>query len=327
MSDDLERRLQLERDRLAQLETHQLPLLTGTEQTRLTWARAVESSADLPQFYQSYMDELLAGRAFPYAVLTPTFPGFMHRENEHLIFSLDRHLYVLERHKQQLNVVRYVLADIHYVEVGAILLYGWLKLSGSADGQLVTSTLRFNVVTDRLFVPFVNQIRPAARPFAAGDLSAEQDKFDYLMSVNFKFMNYARRSLQPGERVIQPLLQPEIRAKLITVFGRSLYRTVALSHIHILTDTEWIIIRDDERSPGGNGRVRHGGVWDYVPLDRIRAVVLTPRHDGRLVLTIQLPHGDQIDSVFAASQRDKLTTFFDRLVQVAPQVTLRADVP
>ena len=118
MSDDLERRLQLERDRLGQLETRQLPVMTAGEQTRLSWARAIESRADLPQFYQGFMDELLAGRAFPYAVLTPTFAGFTHRETERLIFSLERDLYVLERNKQQLKAVRYALADIHYVEIG-----------------------------------------------------------------------------------------------------------------------------------------------------------------------------------------------------------------
>ena len=204
-------------------------------------------------------------------------------------------------------------------------MYSWLTISGLAEGRLARSTLRFNTVNDELFLPFINQIRPAARR-AASELSAERSKFDYLLSVNYKFMNYARRSLVPGEHVIQPLLQPEIRAKLITLFGRSWYRTVSTSHIHILTDTEWIIIRDDEHSPIGSGRVRHGGVWNYVPLDRISAVALNPRPDGRLTLTIQLPHGDQLDSVFAASQRSELTTFFDQLVRAAPQVTIRADV-
>ncbi len=325
MSDDLERRLQIERDRIAQLETSQLPMMTGGEQTRLSWARAIRSRADLPQFYHGFMDELLAGRAFPYAVLTPTFAGFMRRELERLIFSLERDLYVLERSRQRLNTTRYALADIHYVELGAILLYGWLKISGPADGKLITSTLRFNVVNDQLLTPFIEQIRPAARRPDAVDLPTEQRKFDYLLNENFKFMNYARRSLLPGECVIQPLLQPEIRATLITLLGRSWSRTVATAHIHILTDTEWIIIRDDEHSPIGHGQVRYGGIWTYVPLDRITSVSLSTRHDERLTLTLHFSHDDRLDSVFAPSNREAVAAFLKQVASAAPGVLIHGD--
>jgi hypothetical protein len=326
MSDDLERRLQIERDRIAQLETHQLPVMTAGEQTRLSWARAIHARADLPQFYQGVMDELLAGRAFPYAVLTPTFPGFTQRELERLIFSRDREVYILARDKRRLTTTRYALADIHYVEVGAILLHDWLKFSGLADGNLTMSTLRFNAVSAQLLTPFIEQIRPAAQPPAAGDLSTEQRKFDYLLTENYKFMNYARRSLLPGERVIQPLLQPEIRATLVRLLGRSWSRTVATARIHILTDVEWIIIRDDEHAPPGNGQVRYGGVWTYVPLDRITGVSLSTRGDERLTLTIHFPHDDRLESVFAPSKREAIAVFLNQLVSVAPGVAIRGDV-
>ncbi|MBI5568051.1 MAG: hypothetical protein HY870_24345 [Chloroflexi bacterium] len=326
MSDDLERRLQIERDRIAQLETRQLPTMTAGEQTRLSWARAIRSRADLPQFYHAFIAELLAGRTLPYAVLTPTFPGFLRRETERLIFNLERDLYVLERRKPQLNCLRYALADIHYVEIGAILLHGWLKISGLADGKLSASTLRFNVVNDHLFTPFIEQIRPAARHLSASDLPAEQRKFDYLSTDNFKFMNYARRSLLPGERVIQPLLQPEIRATLITLLGRSWSRTVTTAHIHILTDSEWIIIRDDEQAPMGRGQVRYGGIWTYVPLDRITGVSLSTRPDDRLTLTLHFSHADHLDSVFASSNREAVAAFLRQLASVAPGVAVHGDV-
>ncbi len=325
MSDDLERRLQLERDRIAHLETGQLPVMTGAEQTRLSWARAVESRADLPPFYHAYLDDLLAGRPLPYAVLTPTFPGFMHRETERLIFTLDGELYILARGQQRLDVTRYALADIHYVEIGAILLYGWLKISGAANGQLTETRLRFNVVSEQLLMPFVEQIRPAARRAGLVDLPAEKRKFDYLMNENYKFMNYARRSLLPGERVIQPLLQPEIRATLVTLLGKTWSRTVALAHIHILTDSEWIIIRDDEHSPMGNGQVRYGGVWTYVPLDRLTRVTVSARRDDRLLLTLYFAHDDSLTSVFAPANREALAAFLKQVASVAPVVTVHGD--
>ncbi len=324
MSDDLERRLQIERDRLTQLELSQLPVMTAGEQTRLSWSRAIQTRADLPQFYQGYMDELLAGRAFPYAVLLPRFLGLARRELEHLIFSLERDLYVLARDKHGLTTTRYALADVHYVEIGSILLHSWLTFSGLAAGKLTRSTLNFNAVNDHLLAPFIEQIRPVPQS-ATTDLPTEQRKFDYLLNENYKFMNYARRSLLPGERVIQPLLQPEIRATLITLLGRSWSRTVAMAHIHILTDSEWIIIRDDEHAPMGSGRVRHGGIWTYVPLDRISGVSLSMRQDERLTLTLQLPHDDRFESVFAPTNREALAAFLKQVTLVAPGVSIQSD--
>lgn len=323
MSDDLERRLQLERDRISQLESYQVPLLTGTEQTRLTWARAVEGRADLPAVYVSFMDDLLkADRPFPYAVLTPTYAGFLHRETEKLIFCLDDRLWLIERHRNELNPQAYRLADIHYVEFGAILLDGWLKFSGLIDGTLVTSRLRFNSVTDRLFTPFVERLRPAFTLRDDWSLDVERDKFDYLMDLNFKFMNYARRSLMPGETVLCPILQPEIRAQIVSLFGHALYRTVSLAQIHILTDAEWIIIRDDEHSPVSHGHIRHGGVWTYVSLAKIEAVTLSPRSDDVLTLSIQLPQADEITAVFETAKRLEIDQFLNQLRQVAPHVRL-----
>jgi hypothetical protein len=206
------------------------------------------------------------------------------------------------------------------------LLHGWLKFSGLADGQLTASTLRFNVVTEQLMLPFIEQIRPAAQHPAGIDLSTEQRKFDYLLTENYKFMNYARRSLLPGERVIQPLLQPEIRATLVTVLGRSWSRTVATAHIHILTNSEWIIIRDDEHAPIGHGQVRYGGIWTYVPLDRITGVTVSTRDDKRLMLTLQFPHDDHLDSMFAPANREALAAFLGQLASVAPGVSVHGDV-
>jgi len=325
MSDDLERRLQIERDRLTQLEPNQLPVMTAGEQTRLSWARAIQARADLPQFYHGFMDELLAGRAFPYAVLMPRFLGLARRDLEHLIFSLEGDLYILARDKQRLTSIRYALADIHYVEVGSILLHSWLTFSGLAEGHLTQSTLHFNAVNDQLLTPFIEQIRPVQQP-AATDLPTEQCKFDYLLNENYKFMNYARRSLLSGERVIQPLLQPEIRATLITLLGRSWSRMVTTAHIHILTDSEWIIIRDDEHAPMGSGQVRHGGIWTYVPLDRLTRVSLSTRQDERLTLTLHFPNDNRFESVFAPTNREGIAAFLKQLALVAPGVSVDGDV-
>ena len=284
-----------------------LPLLTGYEQTKLSWARAVESYDQLPEAYKGFFKTLLGDTStFPYAVRTPTFEGYIWRENEKLISSLDGKIYVLERTGDKLSFACYPLEDISYLEVGTILLDSWIKISGAtSNGVLTSSTLRFNSVTEYLFTPILAKIRPA--PSTPGDTaqSSERAKFDYLMHLNFKFMNYARRSLVPGEKVIHTVLQPEIRARILTLFGRSLSRTISTAHLGILTDRELIMIRD-EKSAWQGDKTRYGGVWNYIPVDKITSISLTPKNDDLLVLSIHLPQDDHIDSLFSVSNRPEV---------------------
>ena len=242
------------------------------------------------------MKALLRDRPLPHAVLTPTFPGYVHRENEKLVFSLDRQLYVWERIKNDLKCTGYAFDDIQTIEIGTVLLYAWIGITGVAsDGVLTTSIFKFNSVTDWLFAPFIQEIRGAAGDMADADREAEIRTLDSRVQSNFKFRNYARRSLVPGEKVIDALWQPEIRHKLLTLLGRSFFRTIAMTHLLILTDRELIIIREDEASPQWRDESRYGGVWKYIPLDKITSISLAPKETNLLALVIHLPENDSLD--------------------------------
>lgn len=300
-----------------------LPLLTGYEQTRLSWARAVESYDQLPETYKEFFKTFLGDTStFPYAVLTPTFEGFIRRENEKLILGLDSKIYVLERVRDKLTSTCYPLDGINYVEVGTILLKSWIRISGVADnGALTSSTLRFNAVTDYLFTPILSKMRPASTP-GDTDQNSERAKFDYLVHLNFKFMNYARRSLVPGEKVIHTILQPEICATILTLFGRSLFRTISAAHLDILTDKELIMIRD-KNNIGRSDNTRYGGIWNYIPLDRIMSVSLTPSKNNLLVLSIHLPQDDHIDSLFSVSNQQEVELFLKQFETLKPGATTK----
>jgi len=291
-----------------------LSWLTAGELTRLSWAKAVESYDKVPEIYKDFFKTLLGDTSvFPYAVLTPTFEGFIRRDNEKLIFSLGSKIYVLERARDKLTSTCYPFEAISYIEVGAILLNSWIKIRGVASNGILTScTLKFNSVTDYLFTPILEKIRTATHTVGDTDPSSERAKFDYLVHLNFKFMNYARRSIVPGEKVIHTILQPEIRAKILMLFGRSWFRTISTSHLVILTDRQLIIIKDE--NPGGWGdNTRYGGIWNYIPLDKIASVSLAEKGDNLLALSIHLPQNDQIDSLFSVSNKQEVELFLNRL--------------
>lgn len=298
-----------------------LPWLTAGELTRLSWAKAVESYDKVPEIYKGFFKTLLGDTSeFPYAVLTPTFEGFIRRDNEKLIFSLGSKVYVLERARDKLTSTCYPFEAISYIEVGAILLNSWIKIRGVASNGILTScTLKFNSVTDYLFTPILEKIRTATHTAGDTDQSSERAKFDYLAHLNFKFMNYARRSIVPGEKVLHTILQPEIRAKILMLFGKSWFRTISTSHLVILTDRQLIIIKD-ENPGGGRDDTRYGGIWNYIPLDKITSVSLAEKGDNLLTLSIHLPQNDQIDSLFSVSNKQEVELFLNRLGTLIPGV-------
>jgi hypothetical protein len=319
---DVKHRLTTAWNSIARSGTVRLPLLTPAEQTRLSWARRVNSYDEVPEFYKSFVDALLLDTgAFPYLVLTPTFKGFFRPENEKLVCSLGHEIHILERVGNRLVPTCYTVRNINYVEVGLILLQAWITIRGVAgDGLLTSSTLKFNSVTRYLFNPILDRMRSAPDGCPGVDLNVERAKFDYLSSLNFKFMNFARRALMPGERVVHILLQPWIRAKLLTILGRSFFRTISPAHLSILTDRELIMIRDDS-GPGWHNEARYGGIWNYVPLDKIRRVSLTTRDEDLLVLSIHLPEEDHVDALFSVSMQPDVEEFLLQFEHLMPGVT------
>ncbi len=301
------------------------PIMSAAEQTRLSWARPVRSLDEVPPAYRSYFAARPADEVFPYAVLTPTFAGFLRRETEKLVYCLDDQLIVLEKTSTEPRCLAFALDAIDVVEMGGVLLKAWLKLQGCAnhEDQLTTVTLRFNAVTDRLFKPFVDRIR-GARPNPIGlardsDLGALADAG----WLSFKFHNYARQSLLPGDRLIAALGQPEVRRPIIRIGRWSYRRTVILAHVLLLTDRELIIIRDDAESPESFDDTRYGGVWDYVPLSKIRQITYGARDAEVLAVTLGLPRGEQVETLFAADRNAEVERFLNHLVEWAPEASMR----
>jgi len=290
-----------------------LPLLAADEQTRLSWLKVVTSYAEVPEVYRSSFAALVGDSQFPYTVLTPSYAGFMNRETEKLVCCLDGKIYVWEEVTGVLSCTCYAVKDISYVEVGKALLQAWVKISGLADSGLPSTTeFKFNTVTEYLFAPIVNKIRSATDCAPEIDPNLERSKFNFLNRTNLKLMNYARRSLSLDEKVVRVILQSEIRDEVLRLFGNSFFRTVCLAHLSILTDRELILIQDGTGKRWGED-IRYGGVWNYIPLDKITSVSLTGPEDGLLTMFVRLPEGDSIDSLFSVSNKQEVDGFLSQL--------------
>jgi hypothetical protein len=286
--------------------------LTADEQTRRSWARALKSYDEVPDVYQDFL-KTLPGGATPYMILTPSYEGFMSPTSERLLCSFGDRVFIAEKQRDRVASICYPFADINYIEMATILLKAWIKISGVAgNGALTSSTLRFNSVTDYLFDPLLRGIRPASHDAGEADLKAERTKFEYLKALNFKFMNYARRSILPGEKVLQSILQPAIRVQIFKMLNLPFSRTITPAHITILTDKELITIQDEATKLWDKG-VEYGGIWKYIPLNRITSASLGQREDNLFVLSIHLCAGDRIETLFAASNEHELRLLLEQI--------------
>ena len=119
------------------------PLLTAGEQTRLSWARRIENTADVPPFYAAAVDAIMAetgpetGAAtaaetgqLPYLVLSPSFAQFIARTTEKLVCLLPGEVRILEKTGNAPRVTAFAWPDLSRIEVGCVLLKSWLTLTG-----------------------------------------------------------------------------------------------------------------------------------------------------------------------------------------------------
>jgi hypothetical protein len=281
--------------------------VSADEQTRLSWARLAESIEDVPEAYRSFFDALAPEHRepFPYTVITPTFRGFQTPQTEKLVCRIGDDIHVLEKSNGRPAPVCFPLKDILRIETGTILLQSWLIIDGmDAGGRYASTTLRFNTVTEPLLAPFVEGFRSAAAGPAAGDgAAADLAAFDSLETLHFKFKSFGRKTVRAGEKVVQMILQPELRRNFFHIAGFTLSRQIAPTHMIILTDRELILIREDESRNWGKEN-RYGGIWNYVPLRKISSVSLSRGEDGGLlILTVRLPQKVRLDVPYPSSRR------------------------
>ena len=292
-----------------------LPKLSGAELAKSSWATRIESCSEVPDPYASFFEPLLAGGgAFPYTVLTPSHERFIHRQAEKLICACEHKIAILERNGNAFEAYCYPFDEISYIEFRTALLASSLKICGMTSAGLhTTSALIFNSVTDYLFAPIMKKVRLGESKSEMALQSSEQERFNHLVKVNFKFMNYARHSLLEGESVMHSIFQPEIRTGILAALGRTFYKTISPTHMTILTDRELILIREDTVRRKED---KYGGIWDYIPLSKIMSLSASDDTGKLLVLAVQLPENTCFELLFQSSAREEVKQLLDRFRQL-----------
>ncbi|MGE5373569.1 MAG: hypothetical protein ACM3XO_00830 [Bacteroidota bacterium] len=288
------------------MQSHE-DLLTGEKQTREAWTSLIEAYDDVPEIYRDAFEQLVPNQArFPYTLLAPSLIKSLGRTTEKLIVDARTAIHLLERNGTQVIKKSYPYQNIFTVELGSILLGSWLTISGTdSTGAAANSTIDFNTSSLPLYSIFIDKLRPTPASYEESQRETEKDKFDYLSASSFKLMNYGRESLVCGEKVIQILLQTEIKRPVWAVLVNWIDQTVSPAHLTILTDLELILIQDVTHDRKVS-QAKYGGIWQYIPLHSIKTADWREMKSGWLTLSITVSPDKVIEKLFEASHRNEL---------------------
>ncbi len=271
------------------------------------WARRIKADNEIPDSFQNFFSTSVDNQAlFPYTIFAPPERGYHWKSTPKLLCLKDDGISIAEKVKKQIKITHFSFRDIYYLETGTLLLHSWLKINGIVDGRLTTVMVEYNTVVEEIFKPLVTTIRANINYLDQTELSSEKlkqelHKFDYLIKENFKYMNFGKRSLIPGEQVERVILQPDIRLKYLRFFQR----LISYTHLIILTDHELIVIKDDN-SLKIKKQARYGGVWQFIPLHKIDKIRLNSNlNNGLIELDIITPD-DKITTQFTMAQKEDL---------------------
>lgn len=284
------------------------PKIADADTRARTWARRVDSFGQVPETLRGLFDEIPPDERepFPYSVLTPTFRGIGRRlEPERLVCLTAKTLYVLEARHSGLEIAKFHLRGKCIVERGVVLLYSWIRVSGTAeDGTPQSCCVRFNSITDHLMAPFVDALRaPSA---GSGDMQGSRlECFNSLAQTHYKFYSRGRSGLRPCDCVARMLFQPEVRDSRREVLGFTITRRISPAHLTVLTPSEVILIRDASSRFWLKDQT-HGAIWTHVPREMVRSASLEPGERQCLRLTLHCKAEVEEWMLFEASVRQEL---------------------
>ncbi|GAK60232.1 hypothetical protein U27_00123 [Candidatus Vecturithrix granuli] len=277
---------------------------TSSTQTMRTWSEVISSFQDVPAEFQPAFPG--SETTFPYTVYVPADRlSFLQKRNAMLLCLCADRLVVLEALRDRVKTAVYPWQEILYLEQGRILLYSWLKVCSRSGA----STATFNTVNVHQFEPIISTIRQTTTGSQSENGQKEQSlrelaKFDYLSTLNFKFMNFGRQSIQPGDTVVNIAYQPDRCLKTFTLFHKTLFSQYATGHLTILTGKELILITESKRTKMTHEPL-YGGVFTYIPLQRIQKIAFyRDAEDSPCLMNISLSDAMHIEVEFARDNPD-----------------------
>jgi hypothetical protein len=206
------------------------------------------------------------------------------------------------------SVVATPLLDLLRLDLGTILLLGWIEWTWASSGQLMEHQVFFNTVGEPLLWDLVTAIRRTIIGQSDLPQQAGRSKDEAFDDLPYKFANLVpNKMMLPDEEVLALVYQPAIWRRVLGLFKRRRgpATTVVLSNEHLL------IAKEDAPAAGAS----YGMIARYCPRARLAALTLeTDGEDLWLAVTLRL-HGVEESSrmLFQPAVEPALQALVDRL--------------
>jgi hypothetical protein len=163
-------------------------------------------------------------------------------------------------------------ADLLFVQLRLLLLYGRLEVAGQVSGALAKVMVEFNTVGVHLLLPGLRQLLSLAWGQTELTIPAERQtdrQLPEFENLPLKFKNGLRiYGLQPGECLLEVLFQPGLWRQ----YGPVWQRQISANTLLALTDHEVIIV-EEERTGHKNA---YGWIVTFCPLACLKEFETTP---------------------------------------------------
>lgn len=274
------------------------------------WPQKIETLDALPKRIRMALEPYMKERWF-YCIYVPENHRGHHVHPAYTMTLLDQGLHIAFEHIENIEVHIISYGDVLYLEKGVVFLRGWLMFSGLYDSQFKTHKFLFNAVRDELFDPIIERIRKENHGHLKLNITKnKKETFAFLAQENLKLYNYSYQIFR-NEKPMLSIYQPEITEKLLHVFKN----TQIPSRVLHMTDKELILIQEPKRV--GNSLYARGGIWQYIPLNKIDHVRLDHNQGSEVThMHIHLINNDQLTLDFSESKEIelyKITTELDYL--------------
>ncbi len=268
-------------------------------ETIAAWPSRIRDESEVPEiFADAFRAVELHEGGFPLVLYSPAFRFDRYLEPATLLVRAGDRLTCLTWRRGRATTQSLKLGDVYRVERGTELLHSWIAFH--AHGPSGHSSVRadFNTMGLGLYLPLLRELRTELYPVPGSGANASTT-FDHLATVNFKFMNLARESLEPGVEARAFVLQNVVRVRLLRLFDK----VVIPASMAIATQQELILIREGD----AQSHEYYGATWTYVRLDRLERISVFPLERGQaLVMEAVLPGKERVRAEFELAKDAEL---------------------
>lgn len=160
--------------------------------------------------------------------------------------------------------------EIMMIKLSLILLYGKLEIFSALNGQTKKIEVEYNTVAHDLLARALRGLikKTWQKNPAKFRQSAEDATFSDFVNISFSFYNgLNNEAIQPGERVIGHVYQPEVREPWLKILHKKIFPQTVMA----LTDYQLILLQRDL-----NFQTNLGWIFTFIPLYRIASIEQVP---------------------------------------------------